>query len=596
MCNLEHKNFALPENVMKNSFISQCGRTPCVAACLAAFPLLLCLAMPTGIHAQTLTTLTSFNGTDGAYPSSQLTRAHVVQHSNGNFYGTTPYGGTHSDGVVFSVTAAGAEATVYNFCSVGSCTDGSTPEGALVAASDGNLYGTTFLGGANNDGTVFKITTAGVLTTLHSFSGTDGANPLGGITQGSDGNLYGTTAAGGTNNDGTVFKISCSGTLTTLHSFSGADGTEPGGDLVQSNANGNFYGTAYAGGAGNNGGTLFEISSSGAFTLLYSFCSATNCNDGSSPNVPLAQDSLGDFYGTTYGNGANSEGTIFVYTWWGGLHTVYHFCAQANCADGADPLGGVVLGSDFNIYGTTIAGGGKNDGTIYQFTPWHQITTLYSFCQKSGCTDGQYPESALFQGKDGNFYGTTSFGGTYDYGTAYNLSTEAPAGNQCNGAYSANFVGNVYVSSGQNCQFTDGAIIYGNVYETGGNLNLNNVTVLGNVQIVGGTYTLGPSLTISSKLEIANLPSSSTQSSVCGTNVYGSLYFDGNAAPVQIGSTSGSCAGNTIGGDLEFMSNTAAVQVFNNSASSNLTCSGNTSTVTGGGNTAVSKSGQCSSF
>jgi uncharacterized repeat protein (TIGR03803 family) len=582
---------------MKNRSISPWSRTQRLAAYFVALPLLLCLAAPAGVRAQTLTTLHSFNGTDGAYPSTQLTKSHVVQHSNGNFYGTTPAGGAHTYGAVFQVTAAGAETTLYSFCSIGgsACTDGSTPQGALALGSDGNLYGTTFLGGAHNDGTVFKVTTAGALTTLYSFSGTDGANPIGALTLGKDGNLYGTAFAGGANNDGTVFKITCGGSLTTLHSFSGTDGVNPGGDLVQSNSNGSFFGTTYAGGNSKGAGTLFEITTGGALTTLYTFCSATNCNDGSAPNVPLSQDSFGDFYGTTSANGANAGGTLFVYTWWGGFHTIYHFCSATNCTDGAQPLGGPVLGSDFNIYGTTTSGGTNNAGSVYQFTPWHQLTTLYNFCSKANCADGQSPETALTQGKDGNFYGTAAFGGAYNYGTVWNLATSPASGNGCNGVYSADYVGNIYVSSGQSCEFTNGATIFGNVYEWGGNLTLTNATVLGNVEIQGGTYSIGPSLTIASKLEVQNVPSGSAQNTVCGVNVFGSLYFNGNASPAQIGSSAGSCPGNTIGGDLEVNSNTALVQLFNNSVRDNLIC-GSDSSITGGGNTARTKSGQCSSF
>ena len=245
----------------------------------------------------------------------------MVQHPNGLFYGTTPAGGANTYGTVYSVTAAGAETTLYSFCSIGgsACTDGATPQAALAVGSDGYLYGTTYLGGAHNDGTVFKISTSGALTTLYSFDGTHGANPYGALVQASNGNFYGTTYAGGTSNDGTVFEMTPGGSLTTLHSFSGADGANPQGDLVQSNSNGNFYGVAYAGGNSSSAGTLFSISPSGTFSTLYTFCGKANCNDGSAPNAPLTQDSFGDFYGTTSANGANAGGTLFVYTWWGGL-------------------------------------------------------------------------------------------------------------------------------------------------------------------------------------------------------------------------------------------------------------------------------------
>jgi len=586
---------------MKSLSNSQWSRTLRLATYSIALPSL-CLALSAAAHAQTLTTLHSFTGTDGAYPFSQLTpskltKGHVVQHSNGLFYGTTPAGGANTYGTVFQVTAGGVETTIYSFCSIGgsACTDGSTPQGSLVIGSDGNLYGTTFSGGAHNDGTVFKITPAGALTTLYSFSGADGANPVGALALGKDGNFYGTTFAGGSSNDGTVFKMTSGGSLTTIHSFNGTDGLNPGGDLVQSKSSGSFIGTTYAGGGTSSAGTLFQITTAGALTTLHNFCSSTNCNDGSAPNVPLTQDALGDFYGTTSANGANAGGTLFVYTWWGGFHTIYHFCALTNCTDGAQPLGGPVLGADFNVYGTTTSGGTNNAGTVYQFAPWHQLTTLYNFCSKANCTDGQTPESALTQGKDGNFYGTTSFGGANGYGTAYNLATLPASGNACNGVYSGNFVGNIYVSNGQSCEFTDGATIFGNVYEWGGNLTLTNATILGNVEIQGGTYSLGPTLKVASKVEVQNLPSGTAQNTVCGVNVFGSLYFNGNGSPVQIGSSAGSCPGNSIGGDLEVNSNTAAVQVFNNTVRDVLSCSSNTS-LTGAGNSARSKVGQCSTF
>jgi uncharacterized repeat protein (TIGR03803 family) len=596
---------------MKNRSNSLCGRTLRLATYTIALPLL-CLVISATAHAQTLTTLANFNGTNGSYPSTQLVATkythHWVQHTNGNFYGTAPFGGSNTTangglgaGTVFQVTPSGALTVIYNFCSIGgsACTDGSTPQGALALGTDGNLYGTTYLGGAHGVGTVFKITTSGALTTLYNFgsqaNNADGANPYGALTLGNDGNLYGNTFAGGAKNDGAAFKITCGGSLTVLHSFSGSDGANPEGDMLQA-SNGNFYGVTLTGGNSTSSGTLFEMTTSGSLTTLWDFCSTVNCNDGSSPNVPLAQDSLGDVYGTSAGNGANSQGTIFTYTWWGGFHTIYHFCALSNCTDGSQPIGGPIVASDFNIYGTTATGGAHNAGSVYQFTPWHQLTTLYSFCSKTNCADGETPESALVQGTNGQFYGTTSFGGTSNEGTAYQLSTIPPNGGACNGTYSSNYVGNIYISSGQNCEFTGGATIFGNVYETGGTLTLSNATVLGNVQIEGGTYNLGPSLAISSKLEVSNVPSGSTTNNICGVNVNGSFYYDANGSPAQIGSSAGSCPGNTIGGDLEFDSNTSSVQGFNNKVNSNINCSGNTGTLTGGGNTASSKNGQCSSF
>jgi len=594
---------------MKKRSISQLGRTLRPAAYTMALPLF-CLAVAATACAQTLTTLDSFNGTNGAFPSYQLTPSQMVrihrwvQHPNGNFYGTTPYGGANNRGTVFQITSSGALTVLYSFCSIGgsACTDGSTPQASLIVGGDNNLYGTTYLGGAHGDGTVFKITTSGALTTLYSFSGPDGANPVGALVQAGGGNFYGTTFAGGANNDGTAFEITCGGSLTTLHTFSGPDGVNPEGNLLLSNANGNLYGATLAGGNSTSAGTLFEITTGGAFISVYDFCSRTNCTDGSSPQAPFAQDGWGNIYGTTTYTGANAGGTVFQLTTWNGLHTLYHFCSKTAgsgsstvCTDGEYPVAGLVLGNDENLYGTTYQGGANNAGTAFQLTPWTVLNTLYSFCSLANCADGAYPESSLVQGTDGNFYGTTAFGGTSNMGTAYKLSTLPPAGNQCNGVYSGQFWGNITVANGQSCEFTDGGQIWGNIYVTGGSLILNNASVFGNVQIQGGTYTLGPSLSIWSNLQIQNLASNSVQGSVCGVNINGNLEIDGNSSPIQIGASSGSCPGNTIGGHLELENNTGLVQSFNNTILDVLTCDGNSS-VTGAGNTARQKIDQCSSF
>jgi uncharacterized repeat protein (TIGR03803 family) len=509
---------------------------------------------------------------------------------------------------VYEVTSKGVDTTLYSFCSLSNCADGEIPDGALALGKDGNLYGTTYQGGAyNNAGTVFKITPQGALTTLYNFCSkancADGANPLGSLVQGSDGNFYGTTYAGGNStNNGTVFKITCGGSLTTIYSFSGPDGANPQGDLVQSGWNGNFYGLTLAGGNSTSSGTAFQISSSGSLTTIYTFCSKTNCNDGSYPQSPLTPDSFGNFYGTTELSGANAYGTLFVINPYFGLHTLYHFCSKTTtlegstiCTDGSEPSGGPLVGIDGNIYGTTALGGAINAGTIYQFTPWGVLNTLYNFCSLANCADGAYPESQLVQGTDQNFYGTTVFGGANNYGTVFNLSTIPSSGGSCNGVYSGIFWGNITVSQGQSCAWTDGGKIFGNVYVTGGSLNLNNASVFGNVQVIGGTYSIGPSVSIWSTLSVQNVPSGSAQNTICGVVIGGSLYYDNNGTAAQIGSSSGSCPGNQIGGDLEVDSNTAPVQVFDNTVRDDLACSGD-SALTGAGNTAKNKIGQCSSF
>jgi len=370
----------------------------------------------------TLTTLHSFDFTDGESPSA------LVQGTDGNFYGTTYYGGSNTScsnlgcGTVFKITPAGTLKTLYNFCAQTGCTDGSVPVG-LVLASNGNLYGTTQYNGANGYGTVFEITEAGKLTTLHSFDWTDGAEPNAGLVQAANGSFYGTTFYGGANGYGTVFEIAAS-KLTTLYSFcaqaSCADGEYPKADLVQA-VDGNFYGTTYGGGA-HSYGTLFKMSPTGKLTTLYSFCSQTSCTDGADPLAGLVQAANQNFYGTIYGGGAHGVGTVFKITRGGALTTLYSFCSQSNCVDGANPAAGLVLATNGKFYGTTGVGGAHGVGTFFGITGSGKLTTLYSFCSQTNCTDGSYPES-LLQATDGSFYGITDGGGTNgNYGTIFRLS------------------------------------------------------------------------------------------------------------------------------------------------------------------------------
>jgi uncharacterized repeat protein (TIGR03803 family) len=264
----------------------------------------------------TLTTLYSFCSqsgcTDGAEPYEGL-----IQATDGNFYGTTLFGGASTAcagggcGTVFKITPSGTLTTLHSFDD----TDGYYPQAALVQATNGNLYGTTPGGGAYQEGTVFKITSSGKLTTLHSFDGTDGAIPYAGLVQATNGNLYGTTSGGGGYQEGTVFKITSSGKLTTLHSFHGPPGGAiPNAGLVQA-TDGNFYGTTINGGTstacGGGCGTVFKITPSGKLTTVWNFCSRNNCADGGSAYAGLVQDTNGTFYGTTEQRGVNGYGTVF---------------------------------------------------------------------------------------------------------------------------------------------------------------------------------------------------------------------------------------------------------------------------------------------
>jgi uncharacterized repeat protein (TIGR03803 family) len=408
---------------------------------------LLCATTAIASPAQTFTTLHSFDGTDGGpFPNG------LVQATDGNLYGTVGYGGANGGGTIFKITPSGTLTTLYNFCSQSGCTDGAYPDygegGGLVQATNGDFYGTAGGGGANctgtgGCGTVFKITPSGTLTTLYSFcaqSGcTDGAYPNDPLVQGTDGNFYGTAYGGGANGYGTVFKITPSGTLTTLYSFcsqSGCtDGEYPNAGLIQA-TDGNFYGTMTNGGANNDAstcffgpgcGTVFKITLGGTLTTLYSFCSQSGCTDGANPFAALVQATDGDFYGTTFGGGAGvygfSAGTVFKITPSGKLTTLYSFCAQSKCTDGARSYAGLVQATDGNFYGTTSTDGANIFyGTVFKITPSGTLTTLYSFCPQSGCTDGDAPTAALIQDTNGSFYGTTAHGGTSGVGVVFSLS------------------------------------------------------------------------------------------------------------------------------------------------------------------------------
>lgn len=380
---------------------------------------LLCLITAVPSQSQTFTALHSFDMTDGFAPYAGL-----VQATGGLLYGTT-YGGD-GDGSVFEINVSGKLTTIHSFDG----TDGVGPHAELLQATDGNIYGTTNNGGANELGTAFKITPGGVLKTLYSFCSqsncADGAYPQA-LVQATDGNLYGTTdQGGGASSDGTIFKITPGGTLTTLHSFEGTDGALPQAGLIQA-TDGNFYGTTSGGGA-NGGGTIFKISSRGAFTSLYSFCSQANCTDGEAPYAALVQGMDGNFYGTTLNGGVviSNAGTVFKITPGGRLTTLYAFCPASSCPDGESPEAGLIQATDGNFYGVTYTGGGEAAGTIFRITTGGALTTLYAFCSQSGCTDGANPSGTLVQDTNGKFYGTTYQGGnsacSSGCGTVFSLS------------------------------------------------------------------------------------------------------------------------------------------------------------------------------
>jgi uncharacterized repeat protein (TIGR03803 family) len=344
------------------------------------------------------------NCTDGDLPFASL-----IQDSKGNLYGTTL-------GNVFKVTKAGKETVLYTFTGG---KDGTYSTSDLIRDSAGNLYGTTQSGGTSCStyycGTVFKLSKAGNETVLYRFTGTtDGGDPWAGLIRDSAGNLYGTTYYGGDLNCplsqygcGTVFKLGPAGKETVLHSFAGGtDSGFPAGGLVM-DAKGNLYGTTYGNGTATPG-TVFKVTKNGKEAVLYTF---KNGSDGSQPMGTLIMDAKGNLYGTTSGG----YGAVFKLTRAGKETVLWGFQGPP---DGSNPQAGVVMDAAGNLYGTTGAGGdascdlGSGCGTVFKLAKNRNESVLYRF---TGGSDGSDPKAGLLLDVKGNLYGTTVYGGFSQY-------------------------------------------------------------------------------------------------------------------------------------------------------------------------------------
>jgi uncharacterized repeat protein (TIGR03803 family) len=413
--------------------------------------------------------------------------------------------------------------TFTTLASFGSYPVGGSPLSPLVQGLDGEYYGTTAAGGGTNCngacGTAFKITAGGTLTALYNFAEPNGGAPSR-LALATSGNFYGTTYYG----YGTVFKITAGGTLTTLDYFSSGVGPQlPEGGLMQA-TNGNLYGTTYSGGA-HAKGTVFEITPAGTLTTLYSFCALASCADGVNPVAPLVQASNGNFYGTTqyygaYGNG----GTVFEITPVGTVTTLYSFCKQTKCADGQQPAAGLVQAANGNFYGTTFFGGANGKGTVFEITPAGTLTTLHSF----DGTDGSGPQAGLVQATDGNFYGVTTYGGNNSYplnncGSSCGTVFEITSGGTLTTLYS--FCKEAYCP--------DGYYPEGLVQGTDG-------TFYGTAS-AGGARNVGTAFSLSTGLGpfVTTLPTSGnigTPVTILGTSLTGatSVTFNGKAAAFTV--------------------------------------------------------------
>src|SRR5713226_7490756 len=365
--------------------------------------------------AQTYTVLHTYPIGSGNYSGIVWPQV-MSQGRDGLLYSTISNDGTKNVGTVFSITTAGQLNTIYSFCPLTGCADGSSPIGGVTLGFDGNFYGTTQGGGSHAAGTVFKVTPTGTLTTLWNFAnGTDDSVPIYTTVQGQDGNMYGVSVGQYNTQYGAFFKISPSGVFKALRDLGYFNGADP--NLPTQGTDGNFYGTTQFGGDPTcKCGVVYKLTAAGAITVLHAFKGYPT--DGNRPIGILAQGPDGNFYGTTYHGGTtNGNGTVFKITPTGVLTLLHSFNYGNGNFDAQLPEAGLTLGSDGNFYGEGAAGGTKNYGAIFKITPAGSESILYNFCSVT-CNDGFSPTTPLVVHTDGKFYGNTngnSLGGSVFY-------------------------------------------------------------------------------------------------------------------------------------------------------------------------------------
>lgn len=356
--------------------------------------------------------------TDGYSANGRL-----IADSSGNLYGTTLSGG-EGIGTLYKLSPDGAETVLYNF---GVMTgDGWQPQGGVTMDKEGNFYGVTVAGGAHGLGTVFKISPDGTETILHSFGATryDGTYPYGPVVLDKNGNVYGSTNLGGEYADacgfggegcGTVFRIGTDGKESIIHSFNAnTEGYFPYGIAIDER--GNLYGTTSTGGSANDG-TVYELTNKGVYSILSNF--GTGASDGISPEGNLTVDAKGNVYGATNLGGAFYDGVVFKLTPGSSWTETTLYSFGTNKDDGSEPWGGLVLDGQGNLYGTTYEGGLYNDGTVFKISPAGTETLLYTF---TGSSDGGTPSGPLLRDSSGKLYGPTYSGGSNSEGVIYKIT------------------------------------------------------------------------------------------------------------------------------------------------------------------------------
>ena len=417
-----------------------CGRA---VALSFAMLFVLAFAAPSA-QAQTYTVLHNFfGGGDGEHPATGLTI-----DAAGNLYGTTVTGGNGQHGVAFKLSKAGSGWMLTALHSFSGGSDGDAPQGRLLLAKDGTLYGTTIQGGGSGClsfgcGTAFHLTPSATApktalapwneTIIHSFNGTDGFMPQGDLTFDQTGNIYGTTEQGGSRacysngiyGCGVVYELIATrdgGWDQTLlfAAQGGSDGSEPI-DGVVFDPSGNLYGALQANGP-FNWGLIFQLSPSGPGWKeqpAYVFSGGSN---GGVPEAGLIVDASGNLYGTTRFGGINSCGTVFELTPSGdswSINTIYSFLGQP---DGCGPQAKLVMDAAGNLYGTTTYGGAYGYGAVFKLTPSNGSWTYSSLHDFGVAPDGAYPMSGLVFDANRNLYGTTYYGGTRNVGIVFEIT------------------------------------------------------------------------------------------------------------------------------------------------------------------------------
>jgi uncharacterized repeat protein (TIGR03803 family) len=408
-----------------------------------------------GAAAYTQQELYSFTGgTDGSGPQAAL-----IGDAAGNLYGTAYTGGLNSAGTVFELVRPHDGrpwrlTPLYNFCAQAGCIDGQQPQIPLILDTAGRLYGTTSAGGSYTHGVAFMLTPDAKrkhwsIKVIYNFCSrdslcSDGNRPSSGLTyQGAESGapydgvspLYGVTLLGGRRGLGVAYALTLNSRGAwrekNIYMFcrvaNCADGSKPSGDPTM-DAAGHLYGAASAGGnaAVNGAGTIFKLSppASGhvwSETVLYTFCQAANCADGSTPNGALTFDGAGNIFGTTSRGGTQGGGTVFQLAPGGGETVLYRFCTQTDCTDGSNPLAGVTMDASGNLFGTTIFGGANSKGVAFEVSG-SSFGKLHDFCSQANCTDGSTPFAGLLIDPAGDLFGTTTGGGDHGIGTVYELT------------------------------------------------------------------------------------------------------------------------------------------------------------------------------